>query len=413
MACILLVFWIFLSSVDSKANKPDTPQPPAPPSLTISFERQNIRQNDCSSVELLLVNNSEEELKTTLTIAGPSFITWSSEPCKKDSGESAGQSLDLGAISARSTLRRRLFLRTASTIEVGDYNSLFTVEYRWERNNVTASAFVSAEKPIKISFLGSESVGGIPLALAGFIVPGLVFWWIIKLFGAPWSLEGLSNQMIYSVFVSIVLMFIGTWLHISDISRGISMEKLLILSAAGLVAGVAVGGGDLLVRKEKARRAAGVAAAKLEQQIRLEESEASLLGKLLELPDKAQLNKPLILLKNGKRYIGALGALTFFAKQGSAESERIYSLVGSFVINAKLADETVKARLVELRASKKMRALVTLAAEKGLLNSIEEIQTINADGEFEPSGVTFMQWKEAEVASAAVDQENWEAPPLK
>jgi hypothetical protein len=207
--------------------------------------------------------------------------------------------------------------------------------------------------------------------------------------------------------------FVGTLLRLSDISRGISIEKLLILSTAGLIAGVAVGGGDLLIRKVKARRAASAAAANLEQQIRLEESEASLLGKLLELPVKGQLNKPLIRLKDGQRYIGSLGALTFFAKQGSSESERIYSLVGSFVINPDIGSETLKVRMAELRAAKKMRLLVALAEENGLLNSIEEIQKINAEGEFEPSGMTFMQWKEADVTSVAVDQENWEEPALK
>jgi len=428
---ILMFYSILLLNVGGSAREAPAQTPPAP-ALTISFERQNIRQNDCVNVQLILANNSDSELtKASLTVAGPSFVTWynySCEPTATKSGDVFGSqsvpSLALGTISPRSTVRRQLHLQTPSTIQVGEYNSLFTVDYEWKLNGTTTSSVVSAEKPIKVSFLGSESVAGIPLALAGFIVPGLVFWWIIKLFGASWSVDALGAQMIYSVLVSIAIVFVGAWLKFSDISAGISIERLLGLVVAGVVVGSVAGGADLAIRKVRAQQAAkkevtrlaqaaALEAAQLEQEIRPEESLASLLGKLLELPPQAQLNKPLIRLKKDQQqYVGALAARTYFTEPGSSKTELV-SVVGSFFIDSNDADEALRARLKELRDAGQMRALIALAEEKNLLTMTDAIQKVNVDDEFEPSGESFMQWEGKDVEFVEVDQEGWDQPALR
>jgi hypothetical protein len=422
----LMVFWMFLLSVGGSAKNAEPVTPPAP-SLTISFERQSIRQGDCVNVELLVANNSDSEVvNTSLEVAGPSFAKWYPDSCHENTnrsesmfGAQAMPALPLGTIKARSILVRKLHLHTDKTIQVGDYNTLFIVQYQWKMNQTVASSLVTSEKAIKVNFLGSESVAGIPLALAGFIVPGLVFWLIIRLFGASWSVDALGNQMIYSVLVSIGLVFAGAWVRFLDISAGISMERLLRLVVAGLVAGVVVGGVDWGIRwirgSRAATRAATLEANRLERQIGLRESEASLLGKLLELPAEAQDNRPLIrIAESNQQYVGALGARTLFSGPGGSGTEMIYSLVGSFSIDlSKIGDEALKARLNQLREAGQMRALVTLAEENHLLRSIEGVQRVDANGELGPSGFTFMQWKNAEVASVAADQESWEQPALR
>lgn len=426
---ILMVLLLLQLSVGGSVKEAAAPTPPAP-ALTISFERQNIRQNDCVNVQLILANNSDSELtKTSLTVAGPSFVSWYNYSCGQNKsgdifGSSSVPSLALGTIPPRSTFRRQLHLQTPSTIQVGDYNSLFTVEYQWKLNEGTASSVVSAEKPIKVSFLGSDSVAGIPLALAGFIVPGLVFWLIIKLFGASWSVDALGAQMIYSVLVSIAIVFVGAWFNFSDVSAGISMGRLLSLVLAGLLVGSVAGGSDLAIRKVRARQAAkreaarlaqaaDLEAARLEQEIRPEESLARLLGKLLELPPQAQLNKPLIRLKKDQQqYVGALGARTYFTEPGSSKTELV-SVVGSFFIDSDAADEALKARLKEFRDAGQMRALIALAEENKLLTVTEGVQKVNEDEEFEPSGEPFMQWEGKDVEFVEVDQDGWNQPALR
>jgi hypothetical protein len=69
---------------------------------------------------------------------------------------------------------------------VGDFNFLFTFEYEWPQQNSLQQSFVVVEKTLKVSLLGSDSVAGIPVGLAGFIVPGLIFWWIVARFNVPW-----------------------------------------------------------------------------------------------------------------------------------------------------------------------------------------------------------------------------------
>lgn len=431
MSRILMVLLLLMLSVAGSAKETAAPTPPAP-ALTISFERQNIRQKDCVNVQLVLANNSDSELtKTSLTVSGPAFVSWFDNSCEPTAGKSgdifglpAVPSLALGTIPPRSILRRQLHLQTPPTIQVGEYNSLFTVEYHWQLSGVTAASVVSAEKPIKVSFLGSESVAGIPLALAGFIVPGLVFWWIVKLFRVPWSVDALGAQMIYSVLVSIAILFAGAWFDVFDVSAGISMDRLLRLVVAGLLVGGVAGGADLTLRQIRARQAAkkeaarlaqaaGQEAARLEQEIRPEESLARLLGKLLELPPEAQLNKPLIRLKKDQQqFIGALGARTYFTEPGSSKTELV-SVVGSFFIKPENADEAVKASLKELRDAGQLRALVALADQNNLLETINEVQKVIGDEDLEASGESFMQWKAEDVESVAIDQEGWNEPALR
>jgi hypothetical protein len=230
--------------------------------------------------------------------------------------------------------------------------------------------------------------------------------------------------MIYSVLVSIAIVFVGAWLKFSDVSAGISMERLLGLVVAGVVVGGISGGADLAIRKVRARQAANretarlaqaanLEAARLEQEIRPEESLASLLGKLLELPRQAQLNRPLIRLKLDQgQYIGALGARTYFTEPGSSKTELV-SVVGSFFIDSDAADEALKARLKELRDAGQMRTLMALAEENNLVKLTEGVQKVNADEEFEPSGEAFMQWEGKEVEFVEVDQDGWDQPALR
>lgn len=185
--CLILV--LFLLALGGKGEPAKEIAPPAP-SLIVSFERQNVRENDCVNVELLVTNPSALELaEVSLDAVGPSFLHWYSGRCeaKKDregtnfSGPNSSP-LSLGNVPAQSPMKQELHFHSSDTIEVGEYNVLFIVHYGWKTTRGVSRSVISAEKPVKISFLGNESVAGIPLALAGFIVPGLLFLILLKIF---------------------------------------------------------------------------------------------------------------------------------------------------------------------------------------------------------------------------------------
>jgi hypothetical protein len=83
--------------------------------------------------------------------------------------------LALASIAARSSLKHEVYFHTGATTDVDEYNLLFRVPYQWQAQKQAAASFVRAEKVVKVNFPGNESVAGVPLALAGFIIPGLLY----------------------------------------------------------------------------------------------------------------------------------------------------------------------------------------------------------------------------------------------
>lgn len=407
MPIFLILFFLFQGG--SRPKPVPVIAPPAP-AVTLSFERLNVRQQDCVNIDLLVGNESELELTNVIVeFSAPYFLTWHDGRCDKKPDPSlifdiaAGPSMSLQSIAPRSTLKRQLHFRTGDTIEIGEYNVLFTVHYGFTANKEPAKSFVSAEKTIKVNFLGNESVAGIPLALAGFIVPGLLFWLMIKLFRASWSIDGLSDQMLYSVIVSLVLVVLGTWLKYWDLSAGVSIGRLTKLAASGAGLGLVVGFGDLVVRSIRKRRV-------LARQIVMGESESSLLGKLLELPRASMLERPAFSIKEGAQYAGALGAKTEVAS-GADKGKIIYSVVGSFSISLAEAEKKhLKTRLAELNEAGKMRELTKVAKENALLNPV--VLLTKVEKEVVQDDEPFKQWYADEVLSYSTNAEGWDTPAL-
>jgi hypothetical protein len=223
-------------------TKPTPPEMP-PPAILVSFGRLSLRESDREQVELWLSNNSDQSLQNvTVEIATPKFVHWHQNSCD---AQEFGRSLNVGEIKPRSTVTHKLCLTTDSEINVGDFNALFTVKYEWDAGGARRQSFVSSEKTLKVNLLGSESVAGVPLALAGLIVPGMFFWIFLRLWGVPLD-KDFGKELIYSVLVSLALiassyllrlLFDSDWLKYFDISSGIGLNKLLTLAATGFVLG--------------------------------------------------------------------------------------------------------------------------------------------------------------------------------
>lgn len=325
-----LVLLLFFYNPLALASATDSHSEAPKPTMNISLSRQNIRENDCLPVEIWFFNEDGQEItEVNLHIATPYFFSWSTNPCKAKNDVNLSGNINLEPVSSiqsatsKSIRFRELYLKTGSDIEVGDYNLLFTSKFSWKIGGEVGQSIIASEKPIKVNFLGSESVAGLPLGLAGLIVPGLFFWIFIRFLGVPWSLETpLGDKLIYSIVVSFIFVALASglirfapWLHYLDISSGISIHKLIWLACTGAGAGMIVSFLDYMCRKKRAKSAAEI-------DINFNDSPTVIFGKLLR---KNKTYNPLFIkkfcsksfagykpqttvtLKNGTIYFGSLG----------------------------------------------------------------------------------------------------------
>lgn len=418
---LLMTVWVWSSALQTAAQT-EQAKPPAElpkPSMLVSFERPSLRENDSVWVEILIANGSEYELTNLdLRVAGPAHFNWHADSC---AGAKLETGLPLGAVQARSTLARRLCLKTDSEISVGEFNVLFVLQYQLQMGDRTATSFVTAEKTVKANLFGSESIAGVPLALAGFIVPGLIFWLIVGWFKAPWGVGlPLSDKMIYSVLVSLLFIALGSQLNFLNnylnIGNGISVAKLFWLAVTGCFFGVVIGGFDYLRRKAQQKRAD-------ERQINVGDDDSTLLRKLLTLYPNAQHPRATIRLKNGAAYLGSLASRTVKVTVGTPEREIIYSMVGWFKLDLQQGlagvSQEIKDEITALNDEGKFVKLLEAAGRYKIIEHIlvsnDAIQEIKEDDILESTGWPSRQWKDDEVSGLEISEEEEEdiPPPLE
>jgi hypothetical protein len=226
---------------------------------------------------------------------------------------------------------------------VGDFNVSFTCEYAWPAAAGNGRSFVSTEKTLKSNLLGSDTVAGVPIALASFIVPGLVFWLVLGWMKVPWSVgPALGDKLIYSVIVSVALLWLISWWK-TDSSGAIGLSKLFWFAATGGVAGVVTGSLDHLRRSLLKRRKDRQDAIADAAQAKVGDEPKELLRKLLA--KYPQGRKPRAVVKDGStQYTGSL----------MEETDEIVAIIGWFRIvkddippanRAAVVDELARATL--------------------------------------------------------------------
>jgi hypothetical protein len=289
------------------------PAEPAPVTvqLVISLSRQTIREKDRIPVSVSLSNASSKGLtNVTLRWSIPSdFLALYPGACRKqDYADNAPSSFSWPAIPANEdaqSTQTKDFCLVSSTANEDTFNLGFALEYEWTENGHARHSMVTVQKPIKSAFLGTDTLAGIPLGLASYIVPGLLFWMVLDWWSTPWRVQGdvLADKMIYSVLLSLLLIAIVSPVHwlqpYTDVTSGLSMTKLEFLALFGAVAGLATGGGDRAVRWYLTRRS-----------LRPTDQELVLLEKLLRLNPGRLKPSSIVRMSNGVQYRGSVGAQT-------------------------------------------------------------------------------------------------------
>lgn len=411
MTVISLLFFLLFAGAQAPKDETKTQEAAPPkPSVAVSFERLSIREHDSVKLQLIVINDADYDLtNTSLEVLAPSFLKWKVVACDgqtfNPAKELKARSEPLIPVKARATLQCKLEVASTDSITIGEFNTLFIVGYQRQIGKNTDSSIVTTEKTLKANFLGSDSVAGVPLVLAGFIVPGLIFWIVVSFFGASWTRDGLGDQMIYSVLVSLVLVAIETWIGFVDLNEGISTGMLFRLGLGGLIAGLIAGGGDRAVRQMKQDRV-------LRDQINEGDDEFTILGKLLSLPAHATVAQAMIELKSKERYVGSLAARTEMIRKGSADKTVLYSMVGSWEIKLPAEGTPLRVEIDRLTEAKKIRQLVETARKNNLIASIESLQIVDAAGNFAPSNIRGTSWRAEEVTAITPNVAGWGSPPL-
>ncbi len=336
-----------------------TPSDPPKPTIYISFERQAIKENDTIQISTRFSNEWDQGLtNVTLYVDGPSTLTWHASTCEEWKSTSyerglANYEVKLGPVGPNEVRPTVLCLKSGPSIDVGDFNVSFTYDYAWRKNNIERHSFLATDKPLKANLFGSDSVAGVPIALAAFIVPGLFFWLILGWLKFTWSIEGspLGDKLIYSVLISLPLLVVVNWV-MPTTGAGISFMKLGSYAATGFSVGLLLGIGDWVRRRYKVRKADRAQKLDAENQRIAEEKKVKpgdtpdvLLEKLLNVyPDYHQ---PHAVLRSadGVEYEGSLAV-----KQGE-----VVAVIGTFQIDqSKISGplrDTIIAELTEAKRS--------------------------------------------------------------
>jgi len=283
----------------------DSSPEPAKPTLIVSLQRQSIRESDSIPAEVILVTADGSPLQNVmLHISSPESFSWY-EIAKKEKVLLRGNDLRFGDVPANTVIKKKLYVTTPPNITVGSYNLLFTAHYR--TGDKTGVSVV--EKGITTNLFGSDTIAGVPLSLAGYVVPGLFFWIVTSCFSVPWSVGlALGEKMVYSVMVSVALIFVGATIHWErflkgwegiDVTKGVSSEKLIWLAANGAAAGGIAVALTKAVQSYMKRRTA-------RQEISLNEAPESIFRKLLSTnPDAGKIMYKFV-VENGEVYFCSL-----------------------------------------------------------------------------------------------------------
>jgi hypothetical protein len=241
---------------------------------------------------------------------------------------------------------------------------------------------------VRLSFLGTDSIAGIPLAFSCFILPGFFFWITAELVGAFKGMgQALGDKTIYSIMVSFIIVALSSWGTPLSVALGVSIAKLGYLSAIGAGAGLVCGLAERRIQSWRSGR-------DLRRRLTADENYDVVLEKLLQKNPSWIRPKVTLRLKKEIReeYIGSL--------YGKTDTD--YILVGWFEVEIPAGDRRVETLLKEQRAR-----IIAWARQNGV--TVKKSRPIRVrlgereDQETEEKYV--MSWKNEEISGVSVEFE--------
>jgi hypothetical protein len=227
---------------------------PASPKLAVSVSllRDTLRAGEALPLEVWVANSSAIAVaEVELHLQAPDFLRLAAGSC----ADSASGDLSLGPLAAGQTLGRRLLLCAGATIAEEDFNLLFVARYRWSEGDRERTSFAAVEKKVRLGLLGTESVGGFSLRLVAFVLPGLLFWMILRLFQVPYT-TGFTTAESGALAVltsALLIAAVSAWAPDGG-GAGVSFRRLGLLCLLAIGPAVVIGLGAVVWRRGTERR---------------------------------------------------------------------------------------------------------------------------------------------------------------
>jgi hypothetical protein len=290
-------------------------------------------------------------------------------------------------------------LKTRQQVTVGNFNILFTVRYHWkDKAGKLLESSVSTEKPLQVNLLGTESLGGVPLALAGLIVPGLLFWFFVGKLKTSWDIgAGLGDKLIYSVLISVGFVVFAEYVRKVDVTRGVGLAMLGYLALAGGVLGLLVGGAGRVYDWNRKRQEQALTP-KLEDV----QEPVDLLWKVLKR--YPTLKKPRMMVRVGDaEYVGSLGMQT--------QDKATTVIVGWFGVSVKNQAAELREKITKLIDERHFAEAHRLARQANVIQPQDTIKQM-VNGHEEDTGSFAMGWTDPN-AELRIDDSKAAYEPLR
>ncbi len=239
---MLLVFIPAIALAQGESAKPVV-------ALTESFQQNSIKLNATVPVTIWISNQSDIPVRDVrLTITKPAFLTLRDGTCQGQALSLPVGPIDLPAHTATAKPVTGCFVLDGANAIAGDYNILTSVSYQWDQG----ADLVSVEKTLKVDLIGMDTILGVPVGFAGFVLPGLMIITSLRWFKVPVvkDLEP-ADRILVGILLSILLLgpFAGLaalpgappWVTWLDFQQQVSIERLVAFTAAGLVIGLLLG----------------------------------------------------------------------------------------------------------------------------------------------------------------------------
>jgi len=306
---ITLCFLIALVSVvfprKPVSAQAETDQPLV--AIVISFQQDHIRLNSPVPVTIWIINQSDIPVSgARLIVDKPDFIVIHLGSCDNPAQT---HPIDLGAIPPNSVSEQPVsicFTLDRQKALAGTYNILTSVIYEWEEG----TGLLSEEKTLQVDLIGMDTILGIPLGFAGFVLPGLMILVILRWFKVPIAIDmEPADRFIYGILLSLILLgpfswiasqpWAPAWITWLDFQQQVSIERLAVFVFIGLVIGLAIGLTYTGVELQKERAVNFRASLR----IKTDERPPELLKKALLLNPKHEGKRILLISKDNKQKI--------------------------------------------------------------------------------------------------------------
>lgn len=294
---ILLCLGFFVGlPARAAAAEPEETGPKAAPGLQVEafLDRDSLRPGGTGHLDVWIVNPSDLALsRTVLHVVAPPFLELRRGSC---TGAPLGRDLVLGPMEPRSLLHRHFCVKAGYRIREGETRLTLLVEHAWPRpDREEGVALLTVEEPVQIGIFGTGEVGGVSIGVIALILPGLLFFQILRLRGVGWavSLEDFPMATLSIVF-SVLLQLVTQW-GSEGLTGPVELLGACLLSV--ILAWIVASAWKAYENRKDTKIAEG-------------ESTATVLRKLIRQYPDATAPKAILTLADGSRLEGSLAAYT-------------------------------------------------------------------------------------------------------